>query len=780
MPDRPETCSYDVEVSLSRDLGLAEVLMIGLGPNIGSSIFLLIGIATNIVGPGLLIAFILNFVVTLFTAMSYAELSSGFPETGGGYLWIKEGLFAPLGFLGGWMSWVGHCIACSVYAIGFGKGTVLLMEQASVPLDAVGAGTVEALLTASIAVFFCYINYRGVKGVGRSETLISAFLIGIIVLFIAFCLLFVITDPAAPGAAGLGPELLPFGYLSIATSMGFTFMIFEGYEVVAQTGEEARDPKRTVPRAMFMCIAISAVLFIAVAAVAFGTLGWEATAAGREAALVIAAERAVPLVGGALISAGMMIGSVAAVNSIVFSASRVSYAMGRDGNLPALFGRLHAVKHTPYAAIAASGAIIVVMAVALDIEKVAAVADVMILLLFVLVNIAAINLRCSRPDAERSFLTPFFPLVPVVGVITKLFLAAMLFTLDTLAWYVAIVVIFAGLLIHYFAQAREGAEKIRVHARAPPTAEERKLFRVLVPVDDLGNEGLIDMAAILAARRGGELLLINVIEVPMSLPLSAIARKRVAERRKMLEGLQCHAEMKGVRTRAIVIVSRDVVTSIISTAVSEAADAIMLGWKGYTRTQRRILGRKTDDIIRRTPCDIMVLRSKGRLVPDDILVLAGGGINAVRAAEAAADIAAYEGSRVTILNVVMNERHLIKAGERAVRMRNRIARSKVPTKVKDIIPESYLSGVVAETLEYDLLVMGSSETRPWDPYAFGRVLDFIARKAKCPVLMYKRALPREDIRPSHPAAPPAGPPSRKVSSPRRWLGGLLPPRRARP
>lgn len=744
MADRPEACSYDVKVTLSRDLGLAEVLMIGLGPNIGSSIFLLIGIATNIVGPGLLIAFGLNFVVTLFTAMSYAELSSGFPETGGGYLWIREGLFAPLGFLGGWMSWVGHCVACSVYAIGFGKGAVLLMEQASVPFDLISPGTVEALLTASIAIFFCYINYRGVKGAGRSEMLISAFLIGTIVLFIAFCLINILTDPAAPGAAGLGPELLPFGYLSIATSMGFTFMIFEGYEVVAQTGEEAREPEKTIPRAMFMCIAISAILFTVVAAVTFGVLGWEGTAAGREAALVIAAERAVPLLGGALMSIGMIIGSVAAVNSIVFSASRVSFAMGRDGNLPALFGRLHPVNHTPAAAIAASGTIIVVMAVALDIEKVAAVADVMILLLFVLVNIAAINLRKTRPDVKRSYLTPLFPLVPVIGVASKLFLAVMLFTLDALAWYVALAVIFAGLLVHYFVKGREEIETLEIPAREPLTKEERSRFRVLVPVDDPRNEGLIDVAVTLAGRREGEVMLINVIEVPKSLPLGAVSRKRVAERRKMLEKLQCHAELKGVKTRAIVIVSRDVVTSVIGTAQDEAVNAIILGWKGYTRTQKRILGRKTDDIIRRTPCDIIVLRLEGRLHADDIAVLAGSGVNATRAAEIAADIAADEGSRVTVLNVVMNERYRLKAGERASRVRSSIAKSGAPAIVREVIPESFLSGVVAESLEFDLLVMGSSETRPWDPYAFGRTLDIIAKNAKCPVLVYKRASSRDE------------------------------------
>ena len=108
--------SGEVEVTLRRDLGLLEVLMIGIGPNIGSTIFILIGAAAGIAGPAIILAFVLNFFVTLFTAMAYAELASAFPETGGGYLWIKEGLFPPFGFLGGWMSWVGHCIACSVWA----------------------------------------------------------------------------------------------------------------------------------------------------------------------------------------------------------------------------------------------------------------------------------------------------------------------------------------------------------------------------------------------------------------------------------------------------------------------------------------------------------------------------------------------------------------------------------------------------------------------------------------------------------------------------------------
>jgi len=266
----------EVEVTLSRDLGLAEVLMIGLGPNIGSTIFLLIGAATGIAGPAIILALVLNFFVTLTTAVSYAMLSGAFPETGGGYLWIKEGLFPPFGFLGGWMSWVGHCVACAVYALGFGLGVELLLEQYGISLFGLSPDVVQKGSAVIIAIVFCYMNYRGVKGAGKSEILVSTFLIGIIVLYCAFAVaaLFGTSDPASSFT-----PFIPNGYLSVAISMAFTFMIFEGYEVVAQTGEEAKNPERTVPRAMFLCIIISTTLFLAVTILTIGVAGWETVAA---------------------------------------------------------------------------------------------------------------------------------------------------------------------------------------------------------------------------------------------------------------------------------------------------------------------------------------------------------------------------------------------------------------------------------------------------------------------------------------------------------------------
>jgi len=726
----------DVEVTLRRDLGLLEVLMIGIGPNIGSSIFVLIGIAVGIVGPAIILAFILNFFVTLFTAMAYAELASAFPETGGGYLWIKEGLPPPFGFLGGWMSWVGHCIACAVYALGFGLGVSALFAQYGISFFGLSPDMVGKLFAALIGAGFIYLNYRGVKGAGRSEIIVSVFLIGIIVVFILFAVAYVLGYGVAGDAFS---PFLPMGLMSIATSMGFTFMIFEGYEVVAQTGEEAKDPERTVPRAMFLCIAISCILFVIIAVVTLAVLGWTDTALAGPEALIVASSRVVPFLGGALISIGIIIGSIAAVNSIVFSASRVSFAMGRDGNLPRAFGRLHPKNQTPSTALLISGAIIIFATVALPIQSVAAVADIMILLLFTLVNVAALTLRKKRPDVKRHFITPFFPIIPLVGIATKLFLAVTLFSYEPYAWWLAIVLIMIGLGLHYFAKGREEIARLPTPVRVQLTKEELHKYRVLIPIDE-PNLALLDLGQVLAARHDGEILLTSVVEVPTTVPLDAVDQKLVDEKTKMLEKLKRQAEARGIPTRALVAISHEVTTAIIDTAKDEAANMILVGWKGFSHTKKRILGRKLDEIVRRTPCDVMLLRAEEKLKPENILVLSGGLWHVSSATQVAADIAVANSSRITILNAIVTEGHINKAREYAKRLTGIVEDAGVPVITKEIRPETIVGGVVSETLDYDLLVMGSSAARSWEKFAFGPREDRILTSSKCPVLVYKRVV----------------------------------------
>ena len=119
----------EVHTELSRDLSLFDITMIGVGAMIGAGIFVLTGIAAGAAGPALILAFALNGIITIFTAMVYAELGSAIPEAGGGYLWVREGLPGPNAFLAGWMSWFAHAVAGSLYALGFGSYLSLVIAE---------------------------------------------------------------------------------------------------------------------------------------------------------------------------------------------------------------------------------------------------------------------------------------------------------------------------------------------------------------------------------------------------------------------------------------------------------------------------------------------------------------------------------------------------------------------------------------------------------------------------------------------------------------------------
>ena len=121
MANSKEHSHTDVEISFSRDLGLFDATMIGIGAMIGAGIFVLTGIASGEAGPAALLAFALNGFVTLLTALSYAELASSYPKSGGGYSYISKAFPGPTGFAAGWMLWFCYIIACSLYALGFGS-----------------------------------------------------------------------------------------------------------------------------------------------------------------------------------------------------------------------------------------------------------------------------------------------------------------------------------------------------------------------------------------------------------------------------------------------------------------------------------------------------------------------------------------------------------------------------------------------------------------------------------------------------------------------------------
>jgi amino acid transporter len=160
------TALPDAEVSFARSLGLFDATMIGIGAMIGAGIFVLTGIAAGEAGPAALLAFALNGLVTLLTALSYAELASVYPKSGGSYSFILKAFPGPAGFASGWMLWFCYIIACALYALGFGSYFWEFVGSffpaiAGFVFNLLGVKVPVLVMTALVGILFTPINMRG-------------------------------------------------------------------------------------------------------------------------------------------------------------------------------------------------------------------------------------------------------------------------------------------------------------------------------------------------------------------------------------------------------------------------------------------------------------------------------------------------------------------------------------------------------------------------------------------------------------------------------------------
>ncbi len=750
-----------VGVRFRRDLGFLDVTMIGLGPTIGTTIFLLVGPGFAITGPSLILAFALNFVITLFTAMAYMELGSAFPETGGGYLWVSKAMKEPFGFLGGWMSWFGHSIVAAFYIFGFGLGAVVMLKAYTgtdqLTLGGLGEDALIKIFAITAAAVFIALNYRGTRITGRSEVAVTLVLLGIVVVFILFALAFLLRGPFS------WESYQPFfrgdsgwtQFVALLAAMGFTFIVFEGYEIIAQTGEECRDPEVNIPRASFLVIGLSTVIFVLVAFVSIGVGGGCVATRpedpcllvstgggteGNESGIIGIASLVMPL-GLPLVVLGVVLGALAATNSLIFSASRVSFAMAREGALPRALSRMHRERRTPHVSIVASGLLIVTLAFVLDIRSIAASADIMFLLLFLQVNWAAIVLRRKMPHVKRYYMMPLFPLIPLAGIATKFVLAVSLWTVEPLAWFIALGWLGLGLGTYFLYRKRERvAEVVKAVESVLPRPFRR--YRILLPLDDFRRSELVDFASLVAQVEQAELTLLHVIEIPTGAPLRAVDRSHIVEARDRLARLRRRAETFRISVTARVEVARSVPTAIRRITKEEETSLLILGWRGGRR-KGRTLGRDVDSFVRRAPCDVVVFKSANiRRKLKKIVVMNAPGWHVSYATGYAVLLARRDGARVTLLSAAKTQKELDRErayGERlaAICRTHGVRYGETYALTRDIPRE-----VVRVSKAHDLLVLGASEARVRTRFVFGTLQDKIARATPAPVLMVRKVVSR--------------------------------------
>ncbi|WP_440009162.1 amino acid permease [Halomicrococcus sp. SG-WS-1] len=785
--DATQGGSGDVETELSRDMSLFDITFIGVGAMIGAGVFALTGFAAGLAGPALILAFALNGFVALFTAVSYAELGAAFPEAGGGYLWVKEALVDPNGFYAGWMSWFAHAVACSLYAVTFGVFLTEFLVYGGVLADGfqllgvIGRGLLDKILAVLMVSLFAYINYRGAEETGKAGVIVTFIKVVILGIFVAFGILATIQTPNWPAKFLNSPRFAPNGIVGIIGAMGFTYIAFEGYEIIVQSGEEVVEPGKNVPKAVFYSLAIVVPIYILVAFAAIGGIEtipelaaragvpasaptWQLLGNLGELGIIEAAGQFVPYGVPLLLVAGLT-ATMSALNATVYSSSRVSFAMGRDRALPELFSKVHPEKRTPHLAIFLSAVLIALMAVVLPIETVAASADIMFILLFVQVNWTVIKMRKTHPDLPRTYEVPYMPWPPLIGIVLQFMLTP--FLLSALGMeiglgpdshgFIALVTtaiwMGLGLLLYYGYSQRKEEEKIEeetptVTTEQAPAGERREREqRILVPVANPATvEQLMRTALDLAEERDAEIEVVSVGTVPQQTPLSE-GRQFVDEQRAVIDQAIEFAdeERPDVPVSGKIRIGHDVSQAILNTIEQDDIDLVLMGWRSRPRRRDFVLGSNVDEVVTKSRCDVLVERvgpaadSESIGSVDSILVPTAGGPHAEFATEIARAIARRNGAYIKVIYVRSNESDRDNDAQSILDSTGaELENIEATTEIID--GTDITDAIVEESADHDLTIIGASREGLLQQVVFGAIPEDVGRRAQSTVIMAKRDL----------------------------------------
>jgi basic amino acid/polyamine antiporter, APA family len=573
--------------------------MVGIAAMIGGSIFVLTGPAIGLAGSAVIIAFILNAIITLFTAMAYAELGSAIPEAGGGYLWIREGLPRPNAFISGWMAWLAHIIAGSLYAVSFASFLTGLLEMTNVVQNDTLIGFLpfdKIIAVISIGIVI-YVNIKGTSETGKAGSIVTIFQLGLILILIIAGLGAIFTFPNWQTNFS---DFMPMGIGGIVAAMGLTFIAFEGYEVIVQTGEEVKNPRRNIPRAIFLSLTAVVVLYCLVAFVSIGSIhpngipSWKYIGENGELGIMKAAELFLPY-GAFIVLAGGLISTLAALNATTFSSARVAFAMGRNYNLPYQLSTIHQKNKTPHIAILISGIIMSVMAFALPLAQIAIAAGVIFLLLFTQVNIAVITIRRIYGDKlHYGFKTPLFPIIPIIGIFLNLGLAIYLLIIEPISWVITIAWVIVGFIIYRVYTFRK-----EIDHYAPIVTSmgdlSRRDFRILIPYTPENPDRLLKYALWIAKENDGELNILRVITVPKQTPLSAgIAYAEAAK--KSFQPLERLLEQDNILNHYLVRISHDASEAILATVEEQKIDLLITDFEAF-RSSKKLQTILTCDVL---------------------------------------------------------------------------------------------------------------------------------------------------------------------------------------
>ena len=399
---------------LARKLGLLEAVSIGIGGMIGGAIFEVIGLVAGMVGPSIFLSFSFAATIAALIGYSYSKLGPTFPESGGSFTYIHKALRGrALSVFVGYMLWFSYSAACALYSVGFAFYLSFFIKD------------VPPIFTPFLLILvFVLLNLRGVKEAG----IIQSILVTIKVLSLVFL---IVVGLRALNLDNFYP-MFPNGFWAPLLGSAILFIGYQGFDIIGTSAEELKDPKRTIPKAIYLSIIIVAFLYIFVSIVSVGVVNYQELGAAR-APLILVAERSFGITGMWILATGGVISTGSAFNAALYGASRIAYNLSYYNIMPKSMMKLNKSK-APYISVLSAGALTTVITVAgltseETVKFLSSLSSASFLLIFFLVTISNYKLR---------YLTKSNVKILKVAIVLCLFAMALLAFADPTSWVVVL------------------------------------------------------------------------------------------------------------------------------------------------------------------------------------------------------------------------------------------------------------------------------------------------------------------------------------------------------
>lgn len=440
-------------MKLSKSLNLFEVFCLAIGPML-SALFVLPGIAYAVGGPSIMVSFLLASFLAMMAMFSHAELASAMPKAGGDYFYVSLGMGPAVGTVYGFITW---------FALTLKAAYMLASLSALIVIFFKLAPFYTYIVSISICLAFISIHLAGVKGVGRIQIILVAWIL--VTLFF-----YVITGIDKINFSHFTPFIPPEKTRWVILSVsGMIFVTFGGLLKIASMAEEIKNPGRTIPLAMFYALFIKTAIFFLAIFVCIGVINPMLLAENKNP-LSEGASLTIGHWGGILLSVAAVVAILSSVNAGVLAASRYPLALARDNMFPEKIGAINSRFKTPHISIILTG-ILMSLAVCFDLKTLVKAASGVLILTYIAACFTLIIIKESRlQNYSPKFKCPLYPYLPITGAIG---LSILFYELGRETIMLSIALIIAGFFTYWFyGRIRTQRESALLHLIWRITAKE--------------------------------------------------------------------------------------------------------------------------------------------------------------------------------------------------------------------------------------------------------------------------------------------------------------------